>query len=131
MTKLTTRCFMMLIAVACLFAVACDDDDGGSSQYDIDGNGTLDDCEKAGKIMAEGTREACGDKTDCCFCDCLLKGSSSDENCDCGTQDTDQDTGEGEYSCEGMQKTAAENCLNDEAACKNNAGVLVDGMCMF
>ncbi|MCP4679104.1 MAG: hypothetical protein GY854_27160 [Deltaproteobacteria bacterium] len=116
-----TVVFLLAVMLVGLCLVACDDDDDGGN-----------DCEKAANVMLQGMKDACADETECCYCDCIVSGSSSLEGCDCTADGSGGgDSGGEEAKCEGAALDAAQVCLDDTSTCKSQAGASVVVMCMF
>ena len=85
------------------------------------------DCEKAGKVLMAGMDEGCSGKDDCAFCKCWNDGHKA-LDADGETCNEPEEGGE-TAKCEGEALTQAQECLADEAACKDAGKAIIDLAC--
>ena len=94
----------------------------------VDGPWDANPCEQASNVMASGFAEFCvGARDNCLFCECYLEGQVVNDAGD-GCEDPEDGGGE-EFACEGESLTSAEECLADEAACKQDAADMAEMVC--
>jgi hypothetical protein len=94
---------------------------------DEGGPGPGNHCEEAWELQMQAIEDACSSYMgECCYCDCVVNGSSSLPDCDC----SDYVVGDpSEVECEGDAEAAAEACLDDPDACAENLEDMVELIC--
>jgi hypothetical protein len=120
----------------CVYLAATGDCDLGDAheqcedEYEVatdcgEGSGPGTACMQAFDIFMDAYADACsGFLGECCFCDCIVNGSSSVADCDCSDYPFEPPS-----ECSESDEEFAQQCIDDPASCTEGIDEMVEMVC--